>query len=124
MEVGPRNDVDLWANESRGLAISISGLVIATLSVILRFVARMKNGCNFGADDWMILPSLLCYYAFSISAIWGATKGGLGIDFVLLPPPQAIATGKGSYIMPIFSVPTISFAKLSIICLYHRVFAT
>lgn len=63
--------VDYWEYESQGLGLTISMMVIATLSVILRFVARAKKKTGWGADDWMIIPSLLCFYGFTSVNIWG-----------------------------------------------------
>lgn len=35
-------------------------LVLATVFVILRFAARFKRGLTYGADDWMMVISLVC----------------------------------------------------------------
>jgi hypothetical protein len=44
-------------------------LVLAFLFVALRFAARAKRGLTYGADDWMIVVSLVCTYASPISAL-------------------------------------------------------
>lgn len=42
--------------------------VIDSLAVLLRFVVRKKSGTKIGADDWMILASLVPAYSMIVSA--------------------------------------------------------
>ncbi|PYH98981.1 hypothetical protein BO71DRAFT_479898 [Aspergillus ellipticus CBS 707.79] len=114
--------VDYWKYESGGLALTISMMVIASLSVILRFIAVAKKKRSYGADDLMVMASLLSFYGFTIVATWAMKQGGVRLPFQILPPAIATSSLKAYYILPIFSVPAISFAKLSILCLYHRIF--
>lgn len=43
-------------------------LVLAFIFVVLRFAARYKRGLTYGADDWMIVVSLVCALASLTSA--------------------------------------------------------
>jgi hypothetical protein len=65
-----RHPVDYWEYESQGLGLTISMVVIATVSVILRFISRAKK-LGYHADDWMIFPALFSFYGFGTVMIWG-----------------------------------------------------
>jgi hypothetical protein len=43
-------------------------LILAFVFVALRFIARSKRGLSYGADDWMIVVSLVCAYISLTSA--------------------------------------------------------
>ena len=45
---------------------SIALGVVATISVILRFVARWKSKAKFGSDDLFIVISLILHYIMII----------------------------------------------------------
>ncbi|PWY70265.1 hypothetical protein BO70DRAFT_432305 [Aspergillus heteromorphus CBS 117.55] len=111
--------VDYWQYEAGGLALTVSMMVIASLSVVLRFIAVAKKKRSYGADDGMIVASLLSFYGFSIVQIWAMRQGGFRLPLKSLPQSMA-----AYYIVIIFSVPAISFAKLSILCLYYRIFVS
>ena len=59
MSLNPRGD--------RVVHLTIVLGVIDTLAVILRFSVRKINGIKIGADDWMILASLVPAYCMIIS---------------------------------------------------------
>lgn len=42
----------------------IACLVIATVAVVLRFVARRMSGTRVGGDDWMIVAALVGWRFF------------------------------------------------------------
>ena len=64
---------------------SIALGVLATISVILRFVARWRSKANFGGDDIFIAISLILHYIMIVinsqgsSAISGLQKHGLNL---------------------------------------------
>lgn len=52
-----------WLNHNRGPEIvgALTTLtIIATIAVILRFLARRVSGSLYGWDDWLILFALVC----------------------------------------------------------------
>lgn len=69
---------------------SIALGVVATISVILRFVARWKSKANFGSDDIFIAISLILHYLMIVvnsqgpSTISGLQKHGLNIRQLFL----------------------------------------
>lgn len=62
---------DLDKASKIGLIVAIVCLVVAGISVILRFIckAALKNG--FHADDWCIVLTLATYWAAAAVTIWG-----------------------------------------------------
>ena len=69
------------------LALCISLLLLATLAVILRFVARAKRHVSIDLDDWLIVLALVFYAAATGTSIWNALSGGYGYDIAPLPLP-------------------------------------
>lgn len=55
MSPNPRGDMVL--------RVTIVFGVIDTLAVMLRFLVRKKRGTKIGADDWMVMASLLPVYS-------------------------------------------------------------
>lgn len=66
-------------------------LILASVFVVLRFIARAKRGLSYGPDDWMIVVSLVRAYASLTSASnslpWTYLKHSL---FALLPEDLTI----------------------------------
>lgn len=65
--------LDIHANqEARILAVSVVLIVVSTLSVILRFVARALSKAGLWWDDWCILAALV---GEKPMAIWCSSDG-------------------------------------------------
>ncbi|MCJ1267984.1 hypothetical protein MMC22_007870 [Lobaria immixta] len=107
----------------RAMRWSIAFGVIDTLAVMLRFFVR-KNRTKIGADDWMIMASLVpAYSMIAFASIW-ITKGGAGKHEADLTAPEMSLLLK--YLIPVMIMYglTITAVKLSILLLYQRVFDT
>ena len=75
------------AFKGSGLALGISLLLLATIAVVLRFVARAKKHVGIALDDWLIVLSLLFYAAVTGVAIWNVLAGDYNLDIRTLPLP-------------------------------------
>ncbi|EMD60722.1 hypothetical protein COCSADRAFT_29913 [Bipolaris sorokiniana ND90Pr] len=72
---------------------TIALLVLASIFVALRFAARLKRGLTYGADDWMIMFSLLTLGLLKVQFVCFVTGGlsyatihwGLGSHAITLP---------------------------------------
>jgi hypothetical protein len=62
--------VDYFQHRAEGLGMSIAFLIIATLSTVLRFLARSKIKVKPQLDDWLMIPALSAFYVFVASIIW------------------------------------------------------
>ena len=43
---------------------------LALIAVVLRFVARSLTRARYGADDWLVVISLLSAYAYMAVSFW------------------------------------------------------
>ncbi|PVH97155.1 hypothetical protein DM02DRAFT_598020, partial [Periconia macrospinosa] len=95
-------------------------LVLGVLSVILRFLSRIKIGAKLGKDDWLILIALVSLAGHAIPCMV-IVRFGVGRHVLLISDPQGIAlanlVGATAYSL------TLMFTKLSILALYHRIFS-
>ncbi|EMD66873.1 hypothetical protein COCSADRAFT_135290 [Bipolaris sorokiniana ND90Pr] len=104
-------------------ACAIASVSIAGLFVILRFITRTRMLNILGYDDWCIFVSLI----FSIANTTGMViqaENGLGQHIFLLPPQQLTVFLKAVYItIPLYNV-SLTFAKISVLFQYLRIFTT
>ncbi|CAG8974308.1 hypothetical protein HYALB_00011978 [Hymenoscyphus albidus] len=104
--------------------VSIIFPIFATLSVIARFCTRGKLKNGRGLDDWLILPSLLFYYAYAADVLIGIfVYAGLET----FPDLQTQFDSLQVYLKTLYLLPpsygiAMSLAKFSIIAFYRRVF--
>ncbi|KAG9189276.1 hypothetical protein G6011_06144 [Alternaria panax] len=78
-------------------------LVLASFFVLLRFAARFKRGLNYGADDWMIVVSLLlvafeCVYCTGV----GLVKLSLLLMYMRIFPTKDFRIG--AYILGLVTI--------------------
>ena len=98
--------------------------VLATVAVILRFVARRLRHLKLWYDDWLCLVAWLCVTAFFIDElIW--IHLGLGVHYQVIP--ATFNTMARNIILNLFvedffySTATV-FVKLSLLAFYRRIF--
>ena len=107
----------------------MSGLVlytvppsVATVALVLRGISRARPKVPFGWDDFFAVAAGCFFWAYSGVAMWN----------VLAPPkdPSSPAAAlkaetivlKALYVNTLLTVCVLSSAKLSILCLYKRIF--
>ncbi|KAL8825258.1 MAG: hypothetical protein Q9170_007866 [Blastenia crenularia] len=104
-------------------------LSIATITVLLRFVARHLARAPLGGDDWTILVGLVRALGNSKDLVqcteWlirplSCISYGLGRHAVLITNLAAMARGLNASI--IFYITSLLFTKISILLLYRRIF--
>jgi hypothetical protein len=67
MAVEKVNDNENTATTAVGALV----IVLAVVSVALRFYTRHFTGAGFGWDDWLILLALICTIATDVVALYG-----------------------------------------------------
>ncbi|MCJ1233834.1 hypothetical protein MMC14_001792 [Varicellaria rhodocarpa] len=126
------------------IASVVIPLSIASIAVVLRFIARRRVRAPLLADDWLILASLVCYppttasrvvldilsadpfsgkqiitSCYDISAIF-TIHNGVGRHIILVTNAkaliQAVITSEILYCISLAPI------KISILLLYHRIF--
>ncbi|KAL4756371.1 uncharacterized protein BDW70DRAFT_164560 [Aspergillus foveolatus] len=80
--------------DRRGLGVTTSGLLIALLSIILRFAIRLRKRITPGADDWMAFVALIFYAGFCVPTLWVVSQGGLGVEIQEMTPAHAQTAAK------------------------------
>ncbi|RMZ67765.1 integral membrane [Pyrenophora seminiperda CCB06] len=98
-------------------------LVLAFVFVVLRFLARWKRGLKYGADDWMIVVSLMvCFAAGGLN--YGMIHWGLGKHAVNLPPGNITMVLKLLVAFECVYCTGVGMVKLSLLLMYMRIFPT
>ncbi|KAK0616436.1 hypothetical protein B0T14DRAFT_568039 [Immersiella caudata] len=115
----PLPDPAEWNGYSTAPCVAIA-LSLAIIAVSLRFWARAGIVRVTGLEDWFILASL--GFSAAITACVGLQlRHGLGKHAVYVSPDDVQEFFKLSIIITILYVLSMTFTKLSILCLYIRV---
>ncbi|KAI4167394.1 MAG: hypothetical protein LQ343_007247 [Gyalolechia ehrenbergii] len=97
-------------------------LILSTLAVVLRFLARSIARSSYGYDDWIMLFALVWEYGLCICSYFSIHNGS-GKHILMVDLDEILNFGK------LFFTGTLLFAvgcfalKLSILFFYHRIFA-
>lgn len=98
-------------------------LVLATVFVVLRFAARFKRGLTYGADDWMMVISLL--FGFGAGGLnYGMIYWGLGRHASDLPPENLVMVLKLLVAFECIYCTAVGLIKISLLLMYMRIFPT
>ncbi|MCJ1327868.1 hypothetical protein MMC10_004543 [Thelotrema lepadinum] len=101
-------------------AANVVCCIVAILAVALRFLSRKYANAHLGADDWLLVASLVLYLAFVILVSLQTALWGFGRHVILAQNPysltNAYVAGEALYMM------IIDINKVAILCLYGRVF--
>lgn len=73
---------------NRVAQVTVACGVLATVAVILRFVARLRSKASFAADDWLMVASLIPSY--SMLAVGS-------ISLFVIPPLPTQADGRSDH---------------------------
>ncbi|KAM0700884.1 hypothetical protein Q7P35_012606 [Cladosporium inversicolor] len=102
--------------------INLALLVIATVCILIRFIARWRiRGSVLGWDDWTILGSYILLLP-STAILQTMTFTGLGQDIWTVPFDDITMMFKYFYIDQYIYQVIIVLTKISIILLYLRIF--
>ncbi|KAK2805858.1 hypothetical protein FQN51_008632 [Onygenales sp. PD_10] len=132
----PPPGLDLTENHTpSNNAIVIAMFVLATVSVVLRFIARTRvQNVQLKADDWLIAAALVRAGLGPQSIVkkmvslthWFVAGGyhGLGKHVWSVPIPEVVTVSKLLFIYVLVYVACILLIKLSILMFYRRIFGT
>jgi hypothetical protein len=112
-----------WAANHKQVTIANSVLVsAATITVGLRFIARIRLKNKLGWDEFFVVLSLATYWAHVATNFEAALDGTLDIDFKTMSMDKISESLKLTFVNIFIMSFTITFARLSIIFLYNRIF--
>lgn len=63
-------------SEDATLAVSAVVIVLAVISVALRFYTRKVTQSGLGADDWLIMAAVVATLATAALLLWGRSNFG------------------------------------------------
>ncbi|KAF2004139.1 hypothetical protein P154DRAFT_560937 [Amniculicola lignicola CBS 123094] len=97
-------------------------LVATTASLAMRFWARKRSAQRFMWDDWLALAAWVLFAAY-VSTLLRAADEGLNVtEPKKMKLMDLIYALKLVYVGSLLSAGIITFARLSVICLYFRIF--
>ncbi|KAL6401821.1 integral membrane protein [Ilyonectria robusta] len=103
------------------IRLSIVFTVIAVFFVTVRFFCRWKFGHRYGWDDWLILVSVIMLIGNMVMNIV-VVRQGLGKHAGALTLEQRQRIDKTLLGCEIMYLTSVSLFKLSLLCLYARIF--
>ncbi|EHA58238.1 hypothetical protein MCOR02_010613 [Pyricularia oryzae] len=106
------------------LVVSIFCMVVPTVTVIMRFMARARvaRDSRFSMSDWLLIPCLVALYGLSIANFLMVFEGGFTYDQSTIPtrfgPDTLVAFLKCMAAWPIIWNCAIFTSKLSVLLMY------
>ncbi|KAI6378711.1 hypothetical protein MCOR25_002132 [Pyricularia grisea] len=106
------------------LVVSIFCMVMPTITVIMRFMARARvaRESRFSMSDWLLIPCLAALYGLSIANFLMVFEGGFTYDQGTIPtrfgPDTLVAFLKCMAAWPIIWNCAIFTSKLSVLLMY------
>ncbi|KAF4625320.1 hypothetical protein G7Y89_g12848 [Cudoniella acicularis] len=112
------------SDEGTGFVVGIVAIPICVFATFLRFVSTSRAGRTLGLEDWFALLALLAFLAYTGLDLWTLRKLNGKNLFQLgeIPIPTLIEIYKVGYGMNIQTALNQTFAKLSLLALYYRIF--
>ncbi|KAI1398179.1 hypothetical protein F4819DRAFT_502537 [Hypoxylon fuscum] len=126
---GSGGDGDGASGHSVTWAVNGLVIVLAIVSVALRFYTRMFTRAGLQADDWLILGALVTALATAALVLWGNTADPNGLRMSENTDPDYVYTPQDHlYLKLSFTCSVLYFTvsgaiKLGILLMYHRIFA-
>ncbi|KAK7751439.1 hypothetical protein SLS62_006695 [Diatrype stigma] len=116
-------------NGDATMAVSAVVIVLAVVSVVLRFYTRIFTHAGLGADDWLILAAVVATLLTAALLLWGNAVSPAGLwvsentnpDYVYTP--DDILYLKLSFVSSVLYFAIAGATKLGILFMYHRIFA-
>ncbi|KAI4289045.1 MAG: hypothetical protein L6R35_001694 [Caloplaca aegaea] len=113
-----------WLNDSRGPEITVSLvilIILATIAVVLRFLARHITRTSYGLDDWLMLFALVWEYGLATMCLFGLHYG-YGRHILMLELDQVTSFIKIFFATTCIFPVACAAMKFSILIFYHRIF--
>ncbi|KAF2806827.1 uncharacterized protein BDZ99DRAFT_422054 [Mytilinidion resinicola] len=116
-------------NVANFIALAVTFLLLAIVSVALRFWARTTSLRSFGPDDALIIPAVLCVVGMAITMIVGTRIGEMAQHYTNeMGPHGPVYTKhlanyeKANYTLQLLPLASLGFSKASVLCFYRRIF--
>ncbi|KAL6704157.1 hypothetical protein ACN47E_008717 [Coniothyrium glycines] len=112
------------------IALAVTLMSLALVSVLLRFWSRTKSKVRFGPDDALIIPAVICVIGLAVTMIIGTQVGDMAQHQTNEwgPNGEPIYTKtlanyeKANYALQLLPLASLGFSKLSVLFFYRRIF--
>ncbi|KAF4633433.1 hypothetical protein G7Y89_g4685 [Cudoniella acicularis] len=108
----------------RLLSVSIAFGVLEIIFVSLYFYSHLMNKTSRGLDTYIMVPAFLCVFGNAISGFILVKYAGAGHHVVTVPMDKVLVWLKMQFAVIMMWAPSVSLPKLSVLCLYLRIFTT
>ncbi|KAK4164704.1 hypothetical protein QBC43DRAFT_300171 [Cladorrhinum sp. PSN259] len=126
---------ELTENRVRRLTVTVVCLSISVLATLLRFWCKIGLKQGIRGDDWFLLGTTITYIAAASTTLWGLFEGSQGKEMgeimaeLAKNPSLETVRGVQKFLLSLFIgnmilCATFYLAKISILLLYRRIFAT
>ena len=107
------------------LVVNIFFIVLSIAAVGLRISTRRMLGNKLGLDDWLAIVSVFVFMGFCGDVLVGVYTYGGGQVYLneLEAQEKLVQYMKSEYAIPSLYAVNVTLVKMSILCLYHRLFA-
>ncbi|TAQ83652.1 hypothetical protein B7494_g8026 [Chlorociboria aeruginascens] len=109
------------------LSLCVIFLFLTTATVILRFLARVKQSANFQVDDWIIVAAWLFFVGLNALIFYGIHLKYIGYKE---PVVKSIINAEHPTVVKVFlvldglGIITLGLTKLSALFFYRRIFCS
>lgn len=104
--------------------ICILTIPICTAATVLRFTNTRRSGRKVNLEDWFALVALLSFWLHAALSLWTILilNGKDRFKAGALEPDELVRMSKVGYVMQLNFPVNPTFAKLSLLALYYRIF--
>ncbi|KAI2628072.1 hypothetical protein GGS26DRAFT_592218 [Hypomontagnella submonticulosa] len=116
-------------SEDATLAVSAVVIVLAVISVALRFYTRKVTQSGLGADDWLIMAAVVATLATAALLLWGNSVDPDGLWVSENTDPSYVYTAEDVFYLKLSFASSVLYftiagtTKLGILVMYYRIFS-
>ncbi|KAF4634933.1 hypothetical protein G7Y89_g3164 [Cudoniella acicularis] len=106
------------------LVVAVLFIVLETLFISLFFTSRFRGNVPWGMDSYLMVPAFITCIIHPTASLYAIAHAGDGRHIVAITPEE-FNTWLKLFVVAMFDYgPSVTFPKLSILCLYLRIFNT
>ncbi|KAI1501875.1 hypothetical protein F5X99DRAFT_381318 [Biscogniauxia marginata] len=117
------------SSEDATLAVSALVIVLAVISVALRFYTRIFTKAGLGFDDWLIMVAVIVILTTAALLLWGNSVDPDGLWVSENTNPEYVYTAQDVFYLKLSFISSVLYftiagaTKLGILLMYNRIFA-
>ncbi|TVY84800.1 hypothetical protein LSUE1_G000829 [Lachnellula suecica] len=113
----------LAENNSKSLlTVVVLFAVLEVLFISLYFISRIRSPAKFGLDTYLMIPAFFTAFSMAAVSMYGIVHSADGRHVVTATSEELTVWLKLVVIVVFLYAPAVALPKLSILCLYLRIF--